>query len=98
MSPIKDHGTMSVDAGRKEEGMGKELTTAELEKAVPCPRGSITYLALKAGIRPLRHERRGGHVWKIWPACAVPAIRRVRKERPRIVPAKAGKGEKRGVR
>lgn len=72
---------MTVDAGREEGPMGKELTTAELADAVPCPRGSVAHDAALANVQPSRRIAKDGSEWKLWPAHAVRAIRRVRAER-----------------
>ncbi len=69
--------------------MDEVLTTAELAEAIPCPRGSVDYLAGLAGVQP-RREVRNGQSWKLWPSAAVPKLRRVRKQRRKARRARKG--------
>lgn len=67
-----------------------EITTEELSERTGCPRGSIAYTAMKAGVSPLRTEKVKGKYTNIWPAAAVAAVNAIRSRM--VVPVGDRKG------
>lgn len=73
--------------------MPRELTRSELADAIPCPIGSVDWLAGRAGVTPIRTERRNGQDWRIWGADAVARMRRAKRKQRRTA-GRARKGGK----